>query len=131
MERPKSKQSCHSHVIDPKLVVDRNVNDEVAVPPNVDVHEHQISPPNFPVALRHRGDVAPLVTANGNRTQNSRAGALTPCAIGTGAVIGHRPPGAPTRAGLGASTGIEPKTPRQGSLTPCAIGTGVNGILRF
>ena len=49
-----------SHVIAPELVVERNVNDEVAVPPNVDVNEHQISPPNFPVALRHRGDVAPL-----------------------------------------------------------------------
>ena len=30
------------------------------------------------------------------------------CAIGTGAVIGNHPPGAPTRARLGASTGIEP-----------------------
>ena len=49
-----------SHVVAPELVVERNVNDEVAVPPNVDVHEHQVSPPNFPVALRHRGDVAPL-----------------------------------------------------------------------
>ena len=49
-----------SHVIAPELVVERNVNDEVAVPPNVDVQEHQVSPPNFPVALRHRGDVAPL-----------------------------------------------------------------------
>jgi hypothetical protein len=47
-------------VIAPELVVERNVNDEVAVPPNVDVQEHQVSPPNFPVALRHRGDVAPL-----------------------------------------------------------------------
>jgi len=24
----------------------------VAVPPNVDVQEHQVAPPNFPVALR-------------------------------------------------------------------------------
>ena len=30
------------------------------MPPKVDVDEHQISPPNFPVALRQRGDVAPL-----------------------------------------------------------------------
>ena len=47
-------------MIAPELVVERNVNDEVAVPPNVDVQEHQVAPPNFPVALRHRGDVAPL-----------------------------------------------------------------------
>ena len=49
-----------SHAIAPELVVERNVNDEVEVPPKVDVHEQTISPPNFPDALRHRGDVAPL-----------------------------------------------------------------------
>ena len=47
-------------MIAPELVVERDVNDEVAVPPKVDVLEHQISPPNFPVGLRHRRDVAPL-----------------------------------------------------------------------
>ena len=36
-------------MIAPELVVERDVNDEVAVPPKVDVLEHQISPPNFPV----------------------------------------------------------------------------------
>jgi len=49
-----------SHVIAPELVVERDVNDEVAVPPKVDGLEHQISPSNFPVGLCHRRDVAPL-----------------------------------------------------------------------
>jgi hypothetical protein len=41
-------------------VVERDVNDEVVVPPKVDVLEYQISAPNFPVGLCHRQDVAPL-----------------------------------------------------------------------
>ena len=46
-------------MIAPELV-ERDVNDEAAVPPKVDVLEHQISPPNLTVGLRHRRDVAPL-----------------------------------------------------------------------
>ena len=42
----------------------------------------------------------PLGASTGIEPTTPRQGSLTPCAIGTGAVIGHRPPVAPTRPGL-------------------------------
>jgi hypothetical protein len=50
-----------SQVIAPELVVERDVNDEVSVPPKVDVLEHQMSLPSRRCQIRRVSDLRAVV----------------------------------------------------------------------